>query len=87
MKFSSVCPYCGVGCGIEIEVENGKIVKISGQKDHPVNKGKLCIKGSSLLDVVNHPDRLKYPMIKKNGKFERISWDKALDIIAKEFSR
>jgi len=87
MKFSSVCPYCGVGCGVEIEVENGKIVKILPQKDHPVSKGRLCIKGATLEKVVNHPDRLRYPMIRKGGKFERISWDEALDIIAKEFSK
>jgi len=87
MKILSVCPYCGVGCGVELEVENGKIIKVNPQKDHPVNKGRLCIKGATLLDVVNHPDRLKYPMIKRNGKFERISWDEALDLIAKEFTR
>ncbi|MDI6799038.1 MAG: molybdopterin-dependent oxidoreductase, partial [Candidatus Aenigmarchaeota archaeon] len=87
MKFLSVCPYCGVGCGIEIEVESGRIVKITPQKGHPVSKGKLCIKGASLLGVVNSPERLKYPMIKRNGKFERISWDKALETVAKELLR
>ncbi|MGC8812639.1 MAG: formate dehydrogenase subunit alpha [Candidatus Aenigmatarchaeota archaeon] len=87
MKVFSVCPYCGVGCGIEIETEKGKIIKISPQKDHPINKGRLCIKGATLLPVVNHQERLRYPMIRRGEKFERISWDEALEIIAKEFTR
>lgn len=87
MKFSSVCPYCGVGCGIEIEVENGKITKISPRKNHHVSNGRLCIKGATLLPAVNSPERLKYPMIKREGKFERISWEEALNTISKEFLR
>lgn len=87
MKVFSVCPYCGVGCGIEIEVEKRKIIKIGPQKDHPISKGRLCIKGATLSQITNHPERLKYPMIRKGEKFEKISWDEALDIIAKEFTR
>ncbi|MFH8086655.1 MAG: formate dehydrogenase subunit alpha [Candidatus Aenigmatarchaeota archaeon] len=87
MKVFSVCPYCGVGCGLEVEVEKGKIAKINPQKDHPISKGRLCIKGATLLPLTNHPERLKYPLIRKGDKFERISWDKALDIIAEELIR
>jgi len=81
----SVCPYCGVGCGIELHVKDGKVVKVLPQKDHPVNSGKLCIKGATLEKVINNPKRLKYPMIKTKNGFKKISWEKALDIISKKF--
>ncbi|MEM7825682.1 MAG: formate dehydrogenase subunit alpha, partial [Candidatus Aenigmatarchaeota archaeon] len=87
MKVFSVCPYCGVGCGLEVQVEKGKIIKINPQKDHVINKGRVCVKGATLLQVTNYPERLKHPMVKKEDKFERVSWDKALDIIANELTR
>jgi len=83
----SVCPYCGVGCGIEIQVENGKIIKIIPQKNHPLSKGKLCVKGVNLLELVNSSERLKYPLIRKGDKFERISWSEAIKTISKELKR
>jgi len=80
----SVCPYCGVGCGIELQVKDGKIIKVLAQKDHPINSGKLCIKGANLEKIINSPKRLKYPMIKTKNGFKRISWSKAFDIISKK---
>jgi len=86
-KVLSVCPYCGVGCGIELQVDKGKVVRVLPQKNHPVSRGSLCVKGATLEKFVNNPDRLKQPLIKKNGKFEKISWSKAVETIAKEFKR
>ncbi len=80
----SVCPYCGVGCGIELQVKDGKVIKVLAQKDHPINSGKLCIKGANLEKIINSPKRLKYPMIKTKNGFKRISWSKAFDIISKK---
>ncbi len=87
MKVTSVCPFCGVGCGIEIEVKNGKVVRILPQKNHPISEGGLCIKVTALPEIINSPQRLKYPLIKKNGQFKKISWEKAINKIAKEFTR
>lgn len=86
MRVRSICPYCGVGCGIELEVKNKKVVKVHPQKDHPVSKGRLCIKGATIDKFINNPKRLKYPLIKKNDKFEKISWNKALDTVAKKLT-
>lgn len=73
------------GCGILAHVENGKIVKIEGDPDSPLNRGVLCAKGIAQIERLNHPDRLQYPMVRTGergeGKWNRISWDEALDRI------
>ena len=88
----NTCPYCSVGCGIIIHglgdrAKNARteIVHIEGDPDHPVNRGTLCPKGSSLLDFVNSPDRLRFPEYRAPGsdKWERVTWDWALDRIAR----
>ena len=77
-------------CGVLVHVEKGVVKKIEGDPDHPVTKGFVCIKAKAQPQLVNHPDRLKYPMKqiggKGNGKWERISWDEALDDIAGKLS-
>jgi formate dehydrogenase major subunit len=87
----NTCPYCSVACGVILyskgdlnKGEKAEIVHIEGDADHPTNRGTLCPKGAGLLDFVKAPTRLKYPMLRKPGsdKFERISWDQALDRVA-----
>ncbi len=74
------------GCGILAHVENGKITKIEGDPDSPLNRGTICAKGLAQVEKLNHPDRLKYPLKRTGergeGKWERISWDEALETIA-----
>ena len=88
----STCPYCSVACGIILyskgdlkKGERAEIIALEGDTDHPTNRGTLCPKGAALLDFVRAPTRLKYPMVRKpgSGRFERISWDEALDRIAR----
>jgi formate dehydrogenase major subunit len=88
----NTCPYCSVACGIIIyskgDVRKGEqadVVHIEGDADHPTNLGTLCPKGAALKDFVQAPTRLKHPMIRKPGsdKFEQVSWDVALDRIAR----
>ena len=88
----STCPYCSVSCGVILyslgdRSKNSKaeIVHVEGDPDHPINRGTLCPKGASLLDFVHSPNRLKYPEYRAAGstKFERVTWDWALDRIAK----
>jgi anaerobic selenocysteine-containing dehydrogenase len=67
---------------MEVTVDNGKVIKVEGQKDHPLNKGYLCPKGRAAIEHLYHPDRLKYPLKKLNGEWVRISWDQALTEIA-----
>jgi assimilatory nitrate reductase catalytic subunit len=79
------CPYCAVQCGMNLLVENEKVVGFEPRYDFPVNEGRLCPKGVTAYLQVHHPDRLKYPLIKRNGNFERASWDEALDLVAARF--
>ena len=76
------CTVCGVSCGIEVEVENGKIISSRPDKDSPRSHGYACRKGRNSKYFMHHGDRLDYPMKKVNGKFERISWDQAISEIA-----
>jgi formate dehydrogenase major subunit len=78
----TICPYCGCGCGIDLIVKDDKIVGAHPFKRHPVNEGKTCIKGSYCYEFVHSEDRLKKPLIKKDGKFVESTWEEALDLIA-----
>jgi assimilatory nitrate reductase catalytic subunit len=78
----STCPYCGVGCGVRAQVTGPRSVEIRGDAEHPVNRGKLCSKGTHLGDTVGMEGRLTHPMI--GGR--RASWDKALDLVARRFA-
>lgn len=86
----TVCQGCHVTCGVLVHVSEGRITKIEGNPDHPLSRGMMCPKGLAYKQVVYHPDRLKYPLkrVGKRGenKWERISWDEALDMIARRFS-
>jgi formate dehydrogenase major subunit len=88
----NTCPYCSVACGVIMyskgdlkKGEKAEIIALEGDSDHPTNRGTLCPKGAGLLDFVKSETRLKYPMVRKAGsnKFERVSWDVALDRIAR----
>jgi len=82
----SHCRMCHGGCGVLVYVKDGKVVKIAGDPDCPINHGTLCTKGIASTQLAYHPDRLTYPVRrvgpKASGKWERISWDEALDTIA-----
>ena len=84
-KVKTTCPYCGVGCQIEVWVKDNKILRSNGVEGVLPNDGRLCVKGRYGLDYVSSPERLKHPLIKKNGVFEKASWEEALDLIATKF--
>jgi formate dehydrogenase major subunit len=79
---ASVCPYCGCGCGFYAVVEEGVAKNIEYMPEHPVCQGALCPKGNAALDVVYHPDRLRYPMRRENGSWKRMSWEEATGLVA-----
>lgn len=81
----TTCAYCGVGCGIYFGVKGDKIVRARADRENPANEGSLCVKGRYGFNFVNHPDRLKTPLIKKNGEFEEATWEEAFDLIARKF--
>jgi len=85
-EVKTICPYCGVGCGIYLGVRGNTIVNVRGDVDNPVNKGNLCVKGRFGYEFVNHPERLTSPLIKQGGGFVEASWEEALDLIASKLA-
>lgn len=85
-EIKTICPYCGVGCGIYLGIRGNEIKNVRGDLDNPVNEGNLCVKGRFGYNFVNHPDRLTSPLIKRNGEFKEASWDEALNYIAQNLS-
>jgi formate dehydrogenase alpha subunit len=84
---ATVCPYCGVGCRLELGVKGEMIVSVSPDREGPVNRGQACVKGRFGLDeIVHHPDRLTVPLIRRNGRLEEASWEEALDLVARRFT-
>jgi predicted molibdopterin-dependent oxidoreductase YjgC len=86
-EVATTCTYCGVGCGMYLGVRDGKVISVRGSRDNTVNNGFLCVKGRFGFDFVNHPDRLKAPFIKKDGKFVEASWDEALELAASRLAK
>jgi len=78
----TTCVYCGCGCGLYFEVLDGEIVGVLPDKEHPISRGSLCIKGWNVWAFVNHPDRLKTPLIRRGDSLEEATWDEALALVA-----
>ena len=86
-KTRTICTYCGVGCNLEVSTSNGEILSIQAPYEAAANGGHTCLKGRYAFKFYNHPDRLRSPMIKRNGEFEELSWDEAYDHIVSELTR
>jgi formate dehydrogenase major subunit len=86
---ATICPYCAVGCGMIVGTAGGKVVNIEGDPDHPINRGSLCSKGSTLSQLVNSDQRLTKPMYRASGasEWQEVEWDWALDEIAKRIKQ
>jgi predicted molibdopterin-dependent oxidoreductase YjgC len=81
-EVKTICPYCGVGCGVSLAVRGDEVVAVSGDHGSPVSKGSLCVKGQFGFKFINHPTRLTTPLIRKNGQLEKASWEEALALVA-----
>ncbi len=82
---TTTCGYCSVGCGMQVGVKDGVAVSVRGDEKHPVNRGKLCPKGLAEHDAIRADGRAQYPLLKKNGKLTRVSWEEALATMASRF--
>ncbi len=78
----TVCPYCGVGCQLDLHVRDRRVFRVGAPFDSPPNYGKLCVKGRFGHDYLWHPDRLTTPLIRRDGVLEPATWDEALGLIA-----
>ena len=74
----TTCPYCGVGCQVDLHLRDNLIYKVSGRFESPVNRGNLCVKGRFGVDFVHAPDRLRQPLLRTDGRLQPTSWDQAL---------
>jgi len=84
----TICMGCHCECGVLVDVEGGKVTKILGDPDFPQNEGTLCPRGPAYVQFLNHPDRLVHPLERgKDGKWNQISWDEALDKIVAKFQQ
>jgi anaerobic selenocysteine-containing dehydrogenase len=87
----SICQACHCNCGVIVHVRDGKVARVTGDPDHPMNRGFICVKGKAQPELLYHPDRLKYPLrrtgARGEGKWQRIAWDEALDDIAGRLAR
>ena len=81
----SICPYCGVGCSVDILTKGETIVGVQPAMDGPANEGALCIKGQFAWEWVQHPDRLRQPLVRKDGALVPSTWEEALDRAAQGF--
>lgn len=81
----SICPW---HCGLLVQIENGQVVEIKGNPSHPISRGFICLKAAHAIKWLYHPDQLKYPLKRSGergeGKWERITWDRAMDEIAQK---
>jgi nitrate reductase (cytochrome) len=82
----SVCRFCGTGCGVQLRVQDGRLTALRGDTEHPSTKGLVCAKALFLPKVVHSPNRLKYPLVRKNGELVRTSWEEAMTLVASKFA-
>lgn len=83
----SVCPYCGLGCGLAVGVEEGQVLEVRGMEDHPTNHGNICALPANYPPIFTAEDRLKQPMIRFKGELVPVSWEEAISHVANGFRR
>ena len=80
--YATTCRECGAGCGVIAETRDGRVIKLEGNPDHPLNHGALCARGQASLQGLYNPDRFRAPMVKEGGAWKTITWDDALNRLA-----
>lgn len=83
----TTCPFCGVGCNFYLKVKDNLPIGIVPSRNHPVSRGRLCVKGWCAWEFINHPDRLRKPLFKTKKGFKPINWNEALKLTAKRLSQ
>jgi len=85
-KVRTVCTYCGVGCNLEVAVKGNKVKSIQAPYDAQANQGHTCLKGRFAFSFYDHPDRLRTPLVRRNGELQPATWDEAYDFIAEKLT-
>ncbi len=82
----TTCTFCGVGCGLYLETSGNQVVGVYPSVSHPTNSGRICVRGWHVHEIASSPDRIKAPLLNKNGRFEEVSWDEALAFVAQRLT-
>jgi len=82
----TICPYCGVGCQLKLEIKKDRIIRVAPDPEGPANHGQACAKGRFGIGYVHDQHRLTSPLIKRDGEFIEATWDEALDLVAENFA-
>lgn len=82
--YATTCRGCAASCGLIAETRDGRVIKLEGNPEHPVNRGALCATGQAELQALYNPDRYRSPMIRKNGKLVAAKWDEALRLFSQK---
>jgi len=80
-RIPTICPFCGCGCNFYLMVDGGHVIGVEPNPANPINRGMLCAKGWNCHEFVQSPDRLKVPLIRKDGELVESTWDEALDLV------
>src|SRR6476659_6128485 len=80
--YASTCTECEAGCGVHVRTREARAVKLEGNPEHPVNKGKLCARGQAALQGLYNPGRTRNPRAKQGGAFADLTWDAAITQLA-----
>ena len=83
-NIQTICPFCGCGCALNLEVIDGEIVGVLPVNDHPVGRGSLCIKGWNAHSFIQHQDRLTKPLIREDGELREAGWDEAFGLVVEK---
>ncbi len=84
----SVCPYCSVGCAVDVQVKNGHMIRALGHQDGPSNDGQLCVRGRfGMVDIVHNLGRLKTPLMRREDRLVEVSWEEALAVVAEKLGQ
>src|SRR5438132_9810597 len=76
--FATTCRECSAACGVLAETRDGRVIKLEGNPDHPLNRGALCARGQAAVQGLYNPDRIRAPMVKEGGAWKTITWDDAI---------
>lgn len=78
----TTCPICEAGCGLRIDVEDGQVEGVRGDTEYPPTRGFICPKGAALKGLHHDPDRLRRPLVRRNGRLQEVDWDEAFAVLA-----
>jgi len=78
----TTCGYCSVGCQLDLQIKDGRIMKVNGVEEAAPNRGRLCVKGRFGFDYLNADERLTHPLVRRDGRLSEATWDEALDLVA-----